>query len=417
MCKYHPNAQMKVRLKSLKAIGHSTDKINIRIIGGTWSYYPKRYQNWFIRELFLAANGDSRKWKVEGRKLEQLQKANGTAQHRIVEISVETRQDYIDLGEISRLRKLGVTKVELGVQTADDSILKFVKRGSLDIDTINATRMLKDAGFKVSYQLMLNLPKSTPKKDIAMFAKIFGNQNYRPDNIKIYPLALVGESALIKLYRNGLFKPYDQDVLINTISRIKKSVPYYCRIERVIRDIPSDKIIEGGAKVSNLRQMIQDRLKGEGNLCKCIRCREVRNNFDKNEKYHLFREDFDASSGKEIFISFENKDRSKLYSILRLRIPESALENKKSFIRILDNSALIREIHTYGPSLQIGKKSDSASQHRGFGKKLIAEAERITTEEFGLKKIAVISGVGVREYFRKLGYNLRSTYMTKRLVK
>lgn len=414
MCHYHPFAQMTTRLQSLEAIGHSTDKITIRIIGGTWSHYPKQYQNWFIRELFRAANGDSRAWKVEGRGLEQLEEINETAKHRIVEISVETRQDHINIEEIMQLRKLGVTKVELGVQTIYDPILKLIKRGNLDADTIRATKMLKDAGFKVSYQLMLNLPESTPKKDIAMFNTMFGNQNYQPDHIKIYPLALVEGTGLMKMYDKGLFKPYDQNELIDTITEIKKHIPYYCRIERVIRDIPSDKIRDGGAKISNLRQMIQEKMKKDGDACKCIRCREVKNKFINNEKFHVFREDYDASGGREIFLSLENKDRSKLYSLLRLRIPESVINHQKSDISILTSAGLIRELHTYGPTLGIGQKSSNAAQHRGFGKRLVAEAEKISKNEFGLTKMAVIAGVGVRDYFRKLGYHLRSTYMIKK---
>jgi len=435
MCQYHPRTQMMTRLQSLEAIGHSTDKITVRIIGGTWSHYPKQYQNWFVRKLFQAANSNlsfrppandgvgeiSYKDLSAGARddkklsLNKLQEANETARHRIVEISVETRQDHIHIKEIMQLRKLGITKVELGVQTIYDPILKLIKRGNLNKDTIKATKMLKDAGFKVSYQLMLNLPRSTPEKDIAMFKTIFSDQNHQPDHIKIYPLALVEGTGLMKMYDEGLFEPYGQKKLIDTIAKIKNHIPYYCRIERVIRDIPSDKIREGGAKISNLRQMIQEKMKKDGDACHCIRCREVKNNFIVEEKSHIFREDYNASGGREIFLSLENEDRSKLYSLLRLRIPESVIDHQKSDISILTNAGLIRELHTYGPTLRIGQKSSNAAQHRGFGKRLILEAENIIRDEFVTSKVAIIAGVGARKYFRKLGYNLRSTYMIKDL--
>jgi len=433
MCKYDPFLQTISRLKALDAVGHATDKVNIRIIGGTWSAYEKRYQTWFIKRIFEAANelshdtgslqGDSSHYACQlrgtqsvhqddrTRTLEVLQSINETAKHRIVEISVETRQDYIDEKEIKRLRMLGVTKVELGVQSIYDDVLEFNKRGNKDIDTINATKLLKDAGFKVSYQMMANLPGSDLKKDEEMFKELFNNPNYKPDHMKIYPMALVKESGAYQIYKEGKYKPYAKDELVLLLKKIKSRIPYYCRIERVIRDIPANSIVEGGAKVSNMRQIVLSEMENEELKCNCIRCREVKSSFDIDEKYRVFREDYEASGGHEVFLSIENEERSKLYCMIRLRINSKKMNN----IGVLNNAAIIREIHTYGPQVRIGGRNDNAAQHQGFGKMLIREAEKISKDEFRVKKIAVIAGVGVRGYFRKLGYELIDSYMVKGL--
>lgn len=410
-CQYDPYKQVISRLKALDATGHETDKINIRVIGATWSFYDKAYQTWFIKKCFAACN-DSNNTKAT---LEQLQRENQTSKNRIVEISIETRQDYINKDEIIRLRKLGVTKVELGVQSIYDDILKLNNRGHQNIETIKATKMLKDAGFKVSYQMMANLPGSDLEKDREAFEELFNNPNYKPDYLKIYPLALVKEAPVYKLYLEKKYKPYTEKELTNLLVKIKASVPYYTRIERVIRDIPAEYIVEGGAKISNLRQIVLEKLEQEGLKCKCIRCREIREIEATGEKAILFRESYDASDGKEIFLSFENKKRTKLFSMLRLRIPSTYFENKKGILPALSNAALIREMHTYGRQIAISKKDSRATQHMGYGKKLLAKAEEIARNEFNIHKVTVIAGVGVREYFKKQGYELKDSYMVKSL--
>ncbi len=412
-CKIDPFTQVTSRLKALKAVGHATDKINIRIIGGTWSSYPKQYQTWFVKSLFAAANKDqNNELRIvnNGKTIQQLQYINETAGHRIVEISVETRQDYIDKKEIIRLRELGVTKVELGVQSIYDKVLQFNHRGNLNIDTISATRLLKLAGFKVSYQMMLNLPKSDAKMDVEMFEKLFSDPDFMPDHLKIYPLALVKEAPIYELYKQGQFKPYTKEELIGIIKNIKKYIPYYCRVERVIRDIPAEYIVEGGSKVSNLRQEIQLQMDKEGLSCNCIRCREVRATYDADEKEQLFCLEYESSAGKEYFLSIESPERKKLYSMLRLTIPN---EFENISFKTLKNAAIVREIHTYGPQVAIRQFREDAVQHKGFGKKLLAEAERIAKTEPQIEKMAVIAGVGVREYFKKQGYVLEETYMIK----
>ncbi|MBU3964227.1 tRNA uridine(34) 5-carboxymethylaminomethyl modification radical SAM/GNAT enzyme Elp3 [Patescibacteria group bacterium] len=414
-CEYNPYKQVQLRIRALEAIGHPTDKIDLRIIGGTWSFYPKNYQNWFIKECFKGANNYNQKQKnqkpkphAKNKNLKQIQKENEKAGHRIIGITIETRPDFIDKKEIKRLRELGMTRVELGVQSIYDNILKINKRGHNIDATIKATQLLKDAGFKICFQMMPNLLGSDPNKDVEMFEQLFSNPDFRPDYLKIYPCALLREAPLYDIWEEREYKPYTEKQLLEIIIAIKKTVPYYCRIQRIIRDIPSQYIIQGGTKTSNLRQMIEKISKQQGWQCKCIRCREVKDNYNPKEKIYLFRTDYEASNGKEIFLSFENKNRTLLHSLLRLRIPGEIV------LPVLKNSGIVREIHTYGKLVPISRKI-KAPQHRGLGKKLMQEAERIIKKEFGLKNIAVISGVGVRGYYRKLGYGLKQTYMIKKL--
>ena len=390
---FDPYKQFKTRIESLEMQGHPTDKVELRIIGGSFTYYTKKYQSWFVKKCFDAAN------KRDSDSLEQSQKKNETARNRIVGISIETRPDLIDKDEILNLRKLGVTMVELGVQTIYDDILKKCKRGHSVEQTIQATRMLKDAGFKVMYQIMPNLPGSTTKRDFECARTIFNDTRFMPDWLKIYPCVVCKNTELYKIWKRGKHKTYSDKRLIELLIEIKQILPYWVRVARLFRDIPSQKI-EAGSKFSNLRQIIQAKMREQGKICHCIRCREVREDYDPNEKIFLFRKDYTASQGKEIFLSFENKKRTKLFSLLRLRIS--------------NNSAMIRELHTFGQMARISEKPLSA-QHKGLGKKLIKKCEKITKNEFNLEKIAVISGIGAREYYRKLGYRLANTYMVKNL--
>ncbi len=411
---YNPYLQTKKRLEMLERQGHPTDKIELRIIGGTWSYYPKQYQTWFVKRCFDGCN------KTTSKSLRKAQRLNEKTKHRIIGLSVETRPDFINKKEIKRMRKLGITKVEMGIQSIYDDVLKKNQRGHKVKAIISATKLLRDAGFKISYQVMVNLLGSNPKRDIKMFGELFKNPDFKPDSLKIYPCALVKEAPLYRWYLKGKYKPYPEKILINIIKEAKKKIPYYVRIERIIRDIPSPRIVTGPAKISNLRQVVVKKIKQEGWKCKCIRCREVKEKYNLKEKSYLFRENYNASGGKEIFLSFENKKREKLYSLLRLRIPSYIFGTsrnksfKKHFLPVLREAALIREIHTYGQLVPISERK-LAPQHKGLGKKLIKKAEKITKKEFDLDKIAVISAVGTRQYYRRLGYKLKNYYMVKSL--
>jgi len=450
---FHPYKQVTARIKSLKATGHKTDKIELIVMGGTFSYFPKQYQTWFIKECFQACNvcnvGAGRDLP-----LQYLQKTNEKSKHRIIGLTLETRPDYIDKKEIVRMRKLGATRVELGAQSIYDDVLKLNKRGHSVAEIIKATRLLKEAGFKINYHMMPNLPGSNYQRDLEMFKELFSNPDFQPDMLKIYPCVVVKNSPIYKWWKNGKYKPYSDEKLVELLAKIKKIIPYYVRITRLIRDIPSTSIVAGN-KVSNLRQILKKKSEEENWRCKCIRCREVRDKFIpfltppargkivpltpfkkeriippflgevRQDTLKLFRQDYNASNGKEIFLSFEDEKRKNLYSLLRLRINRTnylktgiqdlSCKNfaNKTILPILQNAAIIREVHTYGQMLPIKSKNKKSPQHIGLGKKLILEAEKIASREFGLKKIAVISGVGVRNYYRKLGYKLKDGYMVK----
>ncbi|MDD3399951.1 MAG: tRNA uridine(34) 5-carboxymethylaminomethyl modification radical SAM/GNAT enzyme Elp3 [Candidatus Pacebacteria bacterium] len=399
--KYDPFNQIKMRLRALEMTGHPTDKIELRVIGGTWSFYQKSYQSWFIKRCFEACNNRN------SASLAKAHSLNEKASHRIIGLSIETRPDFITEKEIKELRRLGVTMVELGVQSLSDDVLKLTKRGHGRKETAKATKLLKNAGFKVCYQMMPNLPGSNLKRDGEMFKELFSNPDFQPDMLKIYPCALLREAPLYNWWKKKKYKPYTEKQLIDLVKLIKKSIPPYVRIQRITRDIPSSSIIEGPAKISNLRQLLTANSKKEGWRCRCIRCREVREDYNPKEKLKLFRQDYKASGGREIFLSFEDSGQTKLYALLRLRILNEAEPQ----------TAVIREVHTYGQQLSIekGRTLLASPQHKGLGKKLLKEAEKIAKKEFGVNKIAVISGIGVRGYYRKLGYRLKDTYMAKAL--
>lgn len=416
LTEFDPFRQVSARIKSLDITGHDTDKIELIVMGGTFSYLPKKYKEWFIRECFRACNeykskNQGKKAKIKENNLVKLQKRNERSKHRIVGLTLETRPDYVNEEEIKEMRKLGATRVELGVQNVYDDILELNKRGHGRKEIIRATKLLKEAGFKVSYHIMPNLPGSTPKKDLQMFRELFSNPDFQPDLLKIYPCVIVKNAKIHKWWQKGKYEPYSGKKLISLLCEIKRNIPRYVRISRVVRDIPSTSIVAGN-KISNLRQLIEKTSLSEGWECKCIRCREVRTNYKKNSELKLFREDYEASEGKEIFLSIEDKKRKHLYSMLRLRING---QETSPLCSALKDSAIIREIHTYGKLVSLESKDCRSPQHTGLGKELIERAETVAKKEFGLKKIAVISGIGARDYYKKLGYRLNNGYMIKYL--
>ena len=432
---FDPYLQVQARIKMLQDQGHPTDKIELRIVGGTWSAYPKQYQTWFIARCFAACNAKSHQSRRRTT-LKKEQELNTKAKNRIVGLSIETRPNFITQKEILRLRKLGVTLVEMGAQTVFDPILKKNKTGLTIQELARATKLLKNAGFKILYQVMPNLPGSDLEKDLELFKILFQDQHFHPDWLKIYPCLVCKDTQLYQLWKKNKYTPYTQKQLINLFIKIKKILPYYTRLTRVFRDIPSQKIMTG-CRTSNLREIIHQQMKKKKIPCNCIRCREVKQAYDPKEKIYFNRQDYNASDGKEIFLSFENKKRTKLFSLLRLRIPynepkktsrASAQANSQVTVTALQNAAIIREIQTFGLQLPISESGRGVTsttptialtispQHKGLGKKLVKQAEKIAKQEFGIKKMAVISGIGAREYYKKkLGYKLQDTYMTKKL--
>lgn len=402
LTKFDPLTQVKVRLRALADNGHATDKVELIIMGGTWSCFPRQYQNWFVKKCFDACNGR------QSKSLGLAHKLNEKAKHRIVALTLETRPDYINPEELKYWRKLGATKVELGVQAIDDQILKKNKRGHLTKEIIQATKLCKQAGFKVAYHIMPNLPGSSTSKDLAMFKKLFSDPNYQPDLLKIYPTVVTKEAELFKWWQQGKYKPYTDQQLFNLLLKMKLAVPEYVRIIRLIRDIPKESI-EAGNLVSNLREDLQKALKKQGKSCKCIRCREAREQIQGVNRAKLFIKKYQASGADEYFLEFASKKKDKLYAFLRLRLAK----DERNFIPEIQDCAMVREIHTYGKLVPLKSKT-GAVQHIGFGKRLMQEAENIARKN-GFTKMAVISGVGVRGFYKKIGYKQIGTYMIKNL--
>ena len=409
--KFDPFNQVKIRLQALKNNGHETDKIELIVLGGSWSAYSKSYQTKFIKRCFDAMN------KKTAKNLDQAQKWNETAAHRCVGLTLETRPDMINEKEIKRFRELGCTRIELGVQSIYDDILKLNQRGHNIGQTIKATKLLKQAGFKIQYHMMPNLPGSTPARDLKMFKELFSNPDFQPDLLKIYPCVVTKDSVLYNWYRQGKYKPYSDKQLKSLLIKIKQSLPYYVRVTRLIRDIPSESIVAGN-KITNLRQLIEHETRGTKLSCKCIRCREAghQNSELEAKNLKLFIKKYQASGGTEYFISFESKNRKTLYAFLRLRLnchPERS-EGSQIYKQLpeLKDAAIIRELHTYGQLAPIGSKGKV--QHLGLGKNLMAAAEKIVKKN-KIKKIAIIAGIGVRKYYQKIDYQLEGTYMIKNL--
>ncbi|MBI4239486.1 tRNA uridine(34) 5-carboxymethylaminomethyl modification radical SAM/GNAT enzyme Elp3 [Candidatus Uhrbacteria bacterium] len=433
---FDPFTQISRRIAMLEGNGHATDKNEIIIKGGTWSSYPKDYQQWFIKEIFAALNNPLRRAKKENlknpynrfegdekknwseKKLLREQKINETATRRCIGLTIETRPDFISLHELKRLRDLGCTRVELGVQHTDDAVLTLIKRGHLRRHVVKCTQLLKDAGFKVDYHLMPGLPGSSPKKDFACAQDVFTSSDLQPDTIKLYPCVVMETAELSQWLKSGHYKPLTTAQLIKLLSSIKSIVPPFVRIARVIRDIPSDEILEGN-KTTNLRQDILDYMKSKGLACKCLRCREVGHREEvRSKNYELrtmfFQRSYEASGGQEYFLSFESKDEKVLYAFLRMRFPSGEASKVWDVFPELRNAALVRELHTYGHLVPLSTRDKNASQHKGLGKKLLAEAEKLA-KKAGYEKMAIIAGIGVREYYQKQGYHLEGTYMIRNI--
>ena len=408
ICDYDAEKQVKLRLKTLSGMGHPTDKVELIVMGGTFLAGPIDYQYQFIKDCFNALNDE------ESITLEEAKLRNETAHHRCTGLCIETRPDWCGQEEINRMLEFGTTRVELGVQTLNDEIYRLVRRGHGVADVVNATTMLKEHGFKVHYHWMPGLPGSTPEEDLALSRRLFSDTSFKPDGLKIYPTMVVEGTELEKWYRDKLYSPYDDDTMIQLIVDIKSVVPKYVRISRVLRDIPS-KFIVGGLKDS-MREVAKQRMKEMGIECKCIRCREyghrARSGWEIS-KPRMVRMDYEASGGKEIFLSFED-EKETLFGLLRLRIqskPIVALQKQTE-----GNIAIIRELHIYGPEVPLTEKREGAAQHKGLGKELLREAERIAKFEFQSPQMIILSGVGAREYYRsEFGYNLLGDYMVKDL--
>ncbi len=396
---YDPYLQVNNRLNQYKENGHKPEKIELIVMGGTFPSFPVKYQTWFVKRCIQAMNEFHGK-ESKGN-LKQIQKQNETSKVKCIGITFETRPDWCGKKEINRMLEFGGTRIELGIQTVYNKALKKISRGHGIEETKKATILAKNAGFKICYHMMLGLPGVDEEMDVQSFMKIFEDEELRPDMLKIYPTLVIKGTKLYKMWKKGKYKPLTSENAVEIINRIKPIIPSWTRIMRIQRDIPTN-MIDAGVKNSNLRQMTKAK-------CKCIRCREVGLKArDKvfPQKIERVEREYRAN-GKEIFISYEDKKKDILIGLVRMRFP------KKSHRKEIDSkTAIIRELHVYGPTTPIGKKGKW--QHKGYGKKLLKAAEERAKEE-GKKKMVIISGIGVREYYKKYGYKQEGPYMCKRL--
>jgi elongator complex protein 3 len=427
MFDFDPYKQTYNRLLQLDSIGHPLDKVELIVMGGTFPSYFTCYQEWFITQCIRAMNDFGLKDPEDRLRirnagdlkvpehfsyLEDIQLENELSSVRCVGMTFETRPDYAKIEDVDRMLKMGVTRVELGVQTIYNFIYKRIERGHRVEDVIESSRILRDSGIKVAMHMMPGL-FSDPDRDMRIFHRIFEDEHFKPDMLKIYPCLVTQGSKLHELWEKGDYEPYTTNEAVDLIVNIKKMLPKWVRTMRIQRDIPSQ-LIEAGVKKSNLGELVYQKLAEENVNCKCIRCREVghRGAVDVKPDFNnikLMNEVYTASGGREIFISQEDSVNDILIGFLRLRIPSINAHRKE----VDEKTAIVRELHVYGQMAELGQKKDELWQHMGYGEDLLHEAERIASETYDKNKILIISGVGARNYYRKFGYELEGPYMSK----
>jgi elongator complex protein 3 len=399
---FDPFTQVQSRIAALETLGHPTDKIELLILGGTWSSYRRDYQEWFVKRCFDAMNG------VDTPDLSTAHSINETAPHRNVGLVIETRPDEIDPKELAWLRYLGVTKVQMGAQSLDDRILEMNKRGHTVERTRQAVALLRAAGFKIVLHWMPNLHGATPESDRVDFVRLW--DGFCPDEIKIYPNQLLANTELYEVWERGEYHPYTTEQLIELIADIKPTIPRYCRVNRVIRDIPSTNVVEGNKRTS-LRQDVHAEMKRRGTRCNCIRCREVRGTNVDSATLRLDDLTYQAGSAEEHFISYITPN-DQIAGFIRLSLPQAG--SPATGLSDLDGAALIREVHVYGQSLAVGAETTGAAQHIGLGTRLLIEAEAVARAH-GFQRMAVIAAVGTRNYYLDRGFERGELYLVKNL--
>lgn len=407
---YDPYAQTHTRIEALNAIGHATDKVELLILGGTWSAYPPEYRECFLRRCFDAMN------QMESATLTEALKRNESAPHRNVGLVVETRPDWITPEEVLALRQQAVTKVQLGVQSCDDCILALNRRGHSLEDVRRAVQLLRLAGLKIVLHWMPNLYGATPESDLADFARLWDDPALRPDEIKIYPTALLEGTDLYSLWKQGQYRPYAEDVLVDLLVQCKTFMPPYSRINRLMRDIPAQYIVAGTTK-SNLRQLVQTRLRERGLTCQCIRCREVRGkeiavgHLQATEELRLEVVSYPTGVTQEHFLQYLTP-AGQLAGFLRLSLPYTPRDVLP--IPEIREAAMVRELHVYGPAQALGQRG-GAAQHRGLGTQLLDAAAEIARQA-GFETLAVIAAVGTRPYYRERGFTAGDLYPIRQLA-
>ncbi|MEE1133348.1 MAG: tRNA uridine(34) 5-carboxymethylaminomethyl modification radical SAM/GNAT enzyme Elp3, partial [Methanobrevibacter sp.] len=441
MYDYHPYVQCFNRLKQLKKIGHPIDKVELIIMGGTFPSRDLDYQEWFVSQclkamcdigLIIENKPTNYEYNLDYDEIrsfesgvlktyapndyvliDDVQKVNENSKVRCVGMTFETRPDYCKKEHINRMLDFGVTRVELGVQTLSDDLYVKIKRGHTIADVIEANQLLRDSAIKVAMHMMPGL-FSNQNQDLKMFKQLFSDDNFKPDMLKIYPCLVTKGSELYDLWQKGEYEPYTDEEAVELITKVKAILPKWVRTMRIQRDIPST-LIEAGVLKSNLGEIVYNNLEKHDINCKCIRCREIGHKKTSQEytldDFELFSENYTACEGQEYFLSIEDFNEESLAGFLRLRLPS------KNHFRpeISDTTALVRELHVYGNMIKIGDKNPKIGQHTGFGERLLKEAENIAIDN-GKDEIAIISGIGTRNYYRKFGYEKVGPYMKKKLI-
>jgi len=409
---FDPIRQMNSRISSLIKMGHKVDKIELIVLGGTWSEYPKEYQEEFITSLYYSANVYFDEIKRPIKTLEEEIEINESSIVHIIGLTLEMRSDSICMREIERLRKFNCTRVQLGIQHTNNEILRMNNRGETIEITKRAIKLLKDNCYKIDAHLMLNLYGSTPELDREMLNNFLEDENIQIDQMKIYPCAVVPFTKIKELFDEGIYKPYDDKYLFELIKEFKMKINPQIRINRIIRDISGHYILGGySQQYTNLRQFLKEDMKKNNWSCRCIRCREVKGNIYNQGNVELIIHEYISSGGNEYFISYETDEY--LLGFIRLRLIKSNPNIKQ--LPILNECGLIRELHVYSTLLNVGEKLEHSTQHKGYGRRLIEKAEEIAKEQ-GFNKMAIIAGTGVRNYYRKFGYELKNSYMIKNII-
>jgi elongator complex protein 3 (tRNA carboxymethyluridine synthase) len=373
------------------------------ILGGTWSSYTRKYQEWFVKRCFDAMNG------VEAESLAEAQAINATGRRRNVGLVVETRQDHIDEDELRWMRSLGVTKVQVGIQSLDDGVLALNNRGHDVQATRDAFRLLRLAGFKIHGHWMANLLGATPESDVADYGRLWSDPAIRPDELKLYPCILVENAELYEYWQRGEYTPYSEEEVRDVLMACMTQTPRWVRLNRVIRDFPTTHVVAGNKK-ANMRQIAQEKMKAEGLPLRDIRYREIRRRPVGRDDLHLRVDSYTTDGTLEHFLSFETADE-RIAGFLRLSLPDRSQAHP---LPELDNHAMIREVHVYGPALDLGEESRGEAQHMGLGTELVTKAKEMAREA-GYEKLAVISAIGTQKYYARLGFEPDGLYMTASL--
>ena len=401
--------QVTSRMRQLHETGHSTGKIELVVMGGTFLSQPKPFQQKFMLSCINSVAGSRAKTIASAKK------AALSSKNRITGITFETRPDFCGKQEINSMLSFGGTRCELGVQTISDRIYKKINRGHTVSDVVRATSLLKDSAFKITYHFMPGLPGSSPDADEKALREIFSNPDFKPDSIKLYPCLVMPNTKLFEDWKKGRFTPMNEQQALELVLKLKRFVPRWVRIMRIQRDIPSTLVL-AGVKRTNLRQAALEEARRIGLDCNCIRCREAglhsrgKSNSINPGSAKEFVEAYEASEGIEKFISLESSDRKILFGFLRLRLPANPFRKE-----IDGKTALVRELRVFGRSLPLGDHVQGEIQHTGLGKRLLQRAEEISSQEFDAKKLLVISGLGTKEYYFSNGFKADGCFVSKGL--